>query len=137
MTVNAYIKDSDSSELNSAFGTQFIGCFKYEVAQDLAILERWRRRYSALAALHAPFLFERSKLRGNSRHASLLSGKGKSYARLLWITLLASLIVRAPSGRKPGDYNLCLKFGHIFKSLIYKRNIKSNQNGCIWRGQLQ
>jgi 3-ketosteroid 9alpha-monooxygenase subunit A len=39
MTVNAYIKDSGSSELNSAFGTQFIERFKYEVSQDLAILE--------------------------------------------------------------------------------------------------
>ena len=39
MTVNAYIKDSGSSELNSAFGSQFIERFKYEVSQHLAILE--------------------------------------------------------------------------------------------------
>ena len=39
MTVNAYIKESGSAELDSAFGIQFIERFKYEVAQDLAILE--------------------------------------------------------------------------------------------------
>ncbi len=39
MTVNAYIKESGSSELDSAFGTQFIERFKYEVYQDLTILE--------------------------------------------------------------------------------------------------
>jgi len=38
-TVGAYIKESGSAELDSAFGVQFIERFKYEVAQDLAILE--------------------------------------------------------------------------------------------------